>query len=104
MSLRDKILTFKEKIIHFGPVATNMNFYQDLDRYKKGIYIYDRKSREEGGHWVVVVGWKDDAEVKNGGYWICRNSWGEKWGENGYFRIAYGECGIDDYCFVYGIF
>nr|MDO8133672.1 DUF4114 domain-containing protein [Candidatus Njordarchaeum guaymaensis] len=33
-------------------------------------------------------------------YWICKNSWGRGWGEAGWFRIAYGECGIGTrFCF-----
>eukprot|EP00701_Giardia_intestinalis_P001120 XP_001704944.1 Hypothetical protein GL50803_6369 [Giardia lamblia ATCC 50803] len=32
-------------------------------------------------------------------YWIARNSWGEEWGENGYFKIIRGsnECGIESH-------
>jgi C1A family cysteine protease len=104
MPLIEKISTIKEAVFHHGPVATNMIFYQDLDLYRSGIYVYDGKSKEEGGHWVVITGWRDDSKVKNGGYWICRNSWGPGWGESGYFKIAYGECGIDDFWFVYGIY
>jgi C1A family cysteine protease len=104
LPLSEKIKTIKQAVLKFGPAATNMIFFQDLDRYKQSVYIYDGKSEEQGGHWVVIVGWEDDSDVKNGGYWICRNSWGEKWGKNGYFNIAYGECGIDDFWFVYGIF
>jgi len=104
LALTDKIKTIKQAVLTYGPVATNMIFFKDLDQYKQGVYIHDGESEEQGGHWVVIVGWEDKAEVKNDGYWICRNSWGEKWGENGYFNIAYGECGIDDFWFVYGIF
>ena len=104
LTLAGKIKTIKQAVLEYGPVATNMIFYQDLDRYKRGIYVYDGKSDEQGGHWVVIIGWKDDPDVMNGGYWICRNSWGPEWGENGYFKIAYGHCGIDDFWFVYGIF
>jgi C1A family cysteine protease len=33
-----------------------------------------------GGHCIVIVGY-------NKLYWICRNSWGTKWGINGYFYL-----------------
>jgi len=104
LALADKIKAIKRALLDHGPVATNMIFYQDLDRYRQGIYLHDGKSEEQGGHWIVIVGWKDDPGVKNGGHWICRNSWGEKWGENGYFNIVYGECGVDDFYFVYGVY
>lgn len=104
MPLAEKISTIQKAVYQHGPVATNMIFYEDLDRYKGGIYMYDGKSKEQGGHWVVIIGWRDDSKIKNGGYWICRNSWGSTWGKNGYFKIAYGECGIDNFWFVYGVF
>ena len=32
-------------------------------------------------------------------YWLCANSWGPKWGEDGYFRILRGtdECKIESF-------
>ena len=39
-----------------------------------------------GGHAVLIVGWDDAEEC-----FIVKNSWGENWGENGYFRIAYSQ-------------
>jgi C1A family cysteine protease len=37
-----------------------------------------------GGHAVLAVGYKDDEQK-----WICRNSWSEKWGDQGYFYLDY---------------
>ncbi|UCG62072.1 MAG: hypothetical protein JSV52_01910 [Candidatus Zixiibacteriota bacterium] len=103
LSLADRILRIKETILRNGPVATNLILYDDLDRYRGGVYKYDGESEALCGHWVLIVGWCDDSSVTNGGYWICRNSWGEKWGEGGYFNSAYGDVtGIDDFYIVWG--
>jgi C1A family cysteine protease len=37
-----------------------------------------------GGHAVLVCGYDDLTQQ-----WIVRNSWGESWGENGYFYLPY---------------
>lgn len=37
-----------------------------------------------GGHAVVIVGYDDKKEL-----FLIRNSWGEQWGEEGYFYIPY---------------
>jgi len=42
-----------------------------------------------GNHAICIVGYNDVEKC-----WICKNSWGTSWGEDGWFRIAYGECGI----------
>jgi len=49
-----------------------------------------------GGHAVVVVGFDDNKKM-----FIVRNSWGEQWGENGYFYMPYQYMTTPDYTFDY---
>ena len=55
--------------------------------YASGIYEHTTGS-QLGGHAVKIVGYGTD-------HWIIANSWSTKWGENGFFRIKFGECGVD---------
>jgi cathepsin B len=74
-----------------GPMETQFNVYSDFMNYKSGIYQH-KTGYLEGGHAIKVLGWGVEGTLK---YWICANSWGTSWGETGFFRIAFGECGID---------
>lgn len=69
-----------------GPVTLYMVIYSDFYNYVSGIYEYVF-GQLEGGHAVLLVGYS-----KAGNYWICKNSWGTNWGENGYFKIRMGQC------------
>jgi len=73
-------------------MQTGFNVYEDFFSYKSGVYhhVYGNL---EGGHAVKIVGWGVDNGVK---YWTCANSWDSTWGEDGFFRIKEGDCGIDD--------
>jgi C1A family cysteine protease len=72
-----------------GPLVTCYSVYNDFFSYRSGIYKHVTGSLA-GGHCVSCVGYNDVDK-----YWICKNSWGAGFGEGGFFRIAYGECGID---------
>ena len=66
-----------------------------LRSYTKGIYT-DTPSYEIN-HIVSIVGWGVEKKT-NTKYWIVRNSWGQYWGEMGFFRIVRGKksLGIED--------
>jgi C1A family cysteine protease len=72
-----------------GPLSTAFNVYNDFFSYRNGVYRHV-SGELGGGHCVSVVGYDDGTCC-----WICKNSWGTAWGDGGFFRIAYGECGID---------
>lgn len=86
-----KSAQIKEWINSKGPVIACFIVYDDFYSYTSGIYRHVTGERHDG-HCVTIVGYNDDE-----GYWICKNSWGLDWGEEGFFRIAYGECAIDSW-------
>ena len=70
-----------------------------LNSYGSGIINANSCYRGYVTHAVTMVGYGTEKGVD---YWLVKNSWGTRWGENGYFRIAreikddanYGVCGI----------
>ena len=83
------IADMKNWIATNGPVETCFSVYSDFFSLKSGVY---KKTSDvfKGGHCVCVIGY-DDVQ----GCWICKNQWGTNFGEAGFFKIGYGQCGID---------
>jgi hypothetical protein len=79
----------KQYLSDVGPMAAVMQVFEDFDAYSSGIYSHV-SGASRGYHCVEVIGYDD-----NNSCWICKNSWGTGWGEQDFFRIAYGQCGID---------
>ena len=80
-----------ETALQGGPVTSWMAVYSDFYHYRSGVYQPTASASYQGGHFVVVVGY-NHAER----YWVCKNSWGKAWGENGFFRIKWGTSGMGD--------
>ena len=80
-----------EAALQNGPLLARFDVYSDFFSYRSGIYHHTSGSLA-GGHAIAIVGY-DSVER----YWIVKNSWGASWGENGYFRIGFGEVGIEQW-------
>ena len=68
--------------------------YGDFLTYEGGVY-YNVTGKYIGVHTVEIFGWGKGAN--NTDYWLCKNSWGESWGLDGYFMIKMGNCGINEF-------
>jgi C1A family cysteine protease len=89
------ISSMKDWISTQGPVQACFNVYTDFFNYSSGVYK-KTSNHLEGGHCVCIIGYDDRQQC-----WIAKNSWGTGWGETGFFKIGYGQCGIDSE--MYGV-
>ncbi|MFA5745467.1 MAG: C1 family peptidase [archaeon] len=94
--------------LKYTPVIANTNkFYGSIRNYKIGvweklnheshtIFIINNKKYIET-HAIIIAGWGKDL---NSGkeYWILKNSWGNNWGENGYFKTWINDENISIEC------
>ena len=90
----DKVNEIKTELYHNGPLILGIEPGEDFMWYSDGIYRspssqQNQKSSEweRVDHAVLLVGYGQE----NGqSYWKLQNSWGEDWGEKGFFRIVMG--------------
>ena len=71
---------------NYGPIVSGMdivNGYFDTDE------IYKCPGVTGINHAIIIVGYNE-----TGKYWIAKNSWGNWWNGDGFFKIAYGNCSI----------
>lgn len=87
----------KHSVMNHGPVWTamyagdgnNSAWHEEYSWYD-GSYIMPENDPgdHDPNHAVLIVGWNDDFGDGKGG-WIVKNSWGDGWGDDGYFYIEY---------------
>ena len=95
---KGSIYNIMNNIYLWGPVCSAIQLYEDFYTFNfsnGNIYESDQKGRVISGHAIVIVGWGESRSKK---YWIIRNSWGRRWGDDGYFKIARGSnnCKIEE--------
>lgn len=91
------IPTIMKDIRDSGPVISIFNVNNDFSSWgttgNKDVYI-PSGTPSKSFHTVVIVGWGNDGiatyknvKYTNIPYWIVRNSYGKKWGDDGYFKF-----------------
>ena len=89
----------KEAIMTHGALATcycvNSAYFQNNIQYQPP------SSSELPNHSVAIIGWDDSmiTQAPEPGAWLCKNSWGENWGLDGFFYISYWDkwCGREPF-------
>jgi cathepsin L len=83
-------------IQEYGPIACSIDAsHVSFQLYSGGVYDEPGCSTDILNHVVVNVGWGSDS---GNDFWICKNSFGTAWGEQGYIRMSRNkdnQCGIN---------
>ncbi len=96
------INAIKSAVFKYGGVQTSVyNGIDDEDDtenpyYNPDTYAYCYQGSKKPDHDIVIVGWDDTFPASNfntppeeNGAFICQNSWGTSFGENGYYYVSY---------------
>lgn len=103
----------KKMVYQHGAVETS--FYSALETaestskyYNEDTYSYCYIGEEKPNHDIVIIGWDDtypkenfNMELEGDGAFICQNSWGEEFGDDGVFYVSYYDSNIGIYNIVY---
>jgi len=95
----ERVKAIQSEIIANGPVQGAMRTFSDFGTFfennSKGIYHRSATATWSGGHDIRIIGWGTENDVD---YWLCANSWGTTWGDEGFFRIRRGnnECDLEE--------
>ncbi|CAL1611847.1 unnamed protein product [Knipowitschia caucasica] len=84
----------QKAVATIGPISVGI-YATPLIYYSSG--IFSGPCAGQMNHGVVVVGYGTESGQD---YWLVKNSWSSRWGEQGYFRLARNRgnlCGVASY-------
>jgi C1A family cysteine protease len=83
----------KESICQYGSVTAYIVATESFKIYSGGVFSENSalsRRLDTLGHFVQIIGWEDDLNA-----WLIKNSWGDRWGENGFAWVEYESNLID---------
>jgi hypothetical protein len=82
------------EILRNGPVIARMQipYTTTFWAYRSGVFVGTTTEPNPPYHGVSVLGW---GQMDGLSYWLCQNSWGNDWGEQGFFKIAFNSLNIE---------
>ena len=107
------ISAIKQAVFKYGGVQTSMysslkNASSSSKYYNKETYSYCYIGTNKPNHDVVIIGWDDNYSKENfnmslegDGAFICQNSWGSDFGDNGVFYVSYYDSNIGTHNVAY---
>lgn len=107
------IAAIKEAVFKYGGVQTSLysslkNASSSSKHYNKNTNSYCYIGTSKPNHEVVIIGWDDNYSKDNfsvplegDGAFICQNSWGENFGDDGVFYVSYYDTNIGTHNVVY---
>ncbi|XP_045827975.1 probable cysteine protease RD19D [Trifolium pratense] len=87
-------------LVNHGPLAMGVNAVF-MQTYIGGVSCPLICSKRMLNHGVLLVGYNAHGfsilRLRKKPYWIIKNSWGEQWGEKGYYKLCrgHGMCGMN---------
>lgn len=103
----------KEAVFKYGGVTTSLystirSSQADTEYYKKSTNSYCYIGTEKPNHDVLIIGWDDNypkenfaTDLEGDGAFICQNSWGEEFGDDGVFYVSYYDTNVGTHNVVY---